>query len=301
MGRGKNFFKVKKYLGRILLVLTQVIFVWALYTTSFYENSSLSILHYLRASAFCFCLLLQACQIRASISDPGEVRQKSIPLKLLLFHEMYDRKCRQCNSWKPPRAHHCKRCKKCIFKMDHHCVWINNCIGALNQKYFVLFLFYLLLFILTVLGIHTIGICDYFMRSKRKILSIIMTMTITKFQIYSILVIIFCFTIIISQMLLNQITAIRDNQTAVESIQDKFGRQQFFVNNFKQVFGDQEWYHWLLPTKPKLKLNYAEIVYAQELDNFDTEFVEDILYDETNPANIHFAEFMLDNYSKQKQ
>lgn len=26
--------------------------------------------------------------------------------------------------------------------MDHHCVWIRNCIGQANQKYFVLFLVY---------------------------------------------------------------------------------------------------------------------------------------------------------------
>jgi len=28
--------------------------------------------------------------------------------------------CRKCNVAKPPRAHHCKICKRCVLKMDHH-------------------------------------------------------------------------------------------------------------------------------------------------------------------------------------
>eukprot|EP00808_Paulinella_micropora_P010308 g60341.t1 len=51
--------------------------------------------------------------------------------------------CRKCNVVKPMRAHHCSVCKRCVLKMDHHCPWVNACVGWRNHKHFLLFLFHL--------------------------------------------------------------------------------------------------------------------------------------------------------------
>jgi palmitoyltransferase len=40
-------------------------------------------------------------------------------------------------------------CNKCVEKFDHHCVYINNCLGHRNHKYFILFLICISLYILT--------------------------------------------------------------------------------------------------------------------------------------------------------
>lgn len=49
--------------------------------------------------------------------------------------------CNKCDAYKPPRAHHCKHCGKCVLRMDHHCPWIGNCVGFGNYSYFVRFVY----------------------------------------------------------------------------------------------------------------------------------------------------------------
>lgn len=59
--------------------------------------------------------------------------------------KIMSKKCKKCNSIKPPHSHHCSICKHCIAHMDHHCPWVNNCVGYYNQKHFCLFLVYVFL------------------------------------------------------------------------------------------------------------------------------------------------------------
>jgi len=50
------------------------------------------------------------------------------------------RYCMKCKSIRPPRAHHCSICGKCVLRMDHHCPWVGNCVGLYNHKFFLMFL-----------------------------------------------------------------------------------------------------------------------------------------------------------------
>jgi len=68
--------------------------------------------------------------------------------------------CKKCNVVKPPRAHHCSICGHCVLKMDHHCPWINRCVGLNNYRYFYLFLLYVTFatwYIAAVLSPHALG------------------------------------------------------------------------------------------------------------------------------------------------
>ena len=62
--------------------------------------------------------------------------------------------CDTCNTVKPPRTHHCSQCKRCVIRMDHHCVWIANCVGLHNMKPFLLFLIYSV-----ITSVYSFGIC----------------------------------------------------------------------------------------------------------------------------------------------
>jgi len=50
------------------------------------------------------------------------------------------RYCEKCRQIKPPRAHHCSICGRCVLRMDHHCPWVGNCVGHRSHKYFWNFL-----------------------------------------------------------------------------------------------------------------------------------------------------------------
>jgi len=108
-----------------------------------------------------FTTLLTICYIRSVLVHPGEIPDNDpqsttafdkpmpvdwAPMALQEMKKTGERRhCKWCGKYKPDRCHHCRVCKCCILKMDHHCPWIYNCVGFANYKFFFLLLFYAVL------------------------------------------------------------------------------------------------------------------------------------------------------------
>ncbi|CAD8138087.1 unnamed protein product [Paramecium octaurelia] len=73
--------------------------------------------------------------------------------------------CDTCKIYKTSTTAHCRRCDNCVQGFDHHCVWLGQCIGQRNYRYFycfILFLTIMLTFLLIVQIKHLADMDDYF-------------------------------------------------------------------------------------------------------------------------------------------
>jgi len=107
-------------------------------------------------------VLLLLCYFQSIITGPGEIPDNDMQWEYIPQDTRFPpgslqdsalnvqekkrsgdrRHCKWCGKYKPDRCHHCRVCRTCVLKMDHHCPWIYNCVGHGNYKYFFLLLVY---------------------------------------------------------------------------------------------------------------------------------------------------------------
>uniref|UniRef100_W5N982 Palmitoyltransferase n=1 Tax=Lepisosteus oculatus TaxID=7918 RepID=W5N982_LEPOC len=159
------------------------------------------------------------------------------------------RYCDRCQLVKPDRCHHCSVCDKCILKMDHHCPWVNNCVGFSNYKFFMLFLAYSLLYCVFIaatdlqyfIKFWTNGLPDT--QAKFHIMFLFFAATMFSVSLSSLFGY-HCWLVSKNRSTLGREEAFR--APAFRHGADKNGFSLGLSKNFRQVFGDEKQY-WFLP------------------------------------------------------
>jgi hypothetical protein len=192
---------------------------------------------------------------RSTFSDPGDTRRRHIhppdfvgPLEqhaIIIQDIETARYCGLCRQWKPMRTHHCSDCGHCTLKMDHHCVWINNCVGWLNYKQFVLLSFWGLL------------LCSFVFATTLQILiwgiaSVPPRTTGSSVQVLLICIFSLLFWLVFAALFLYHVKlAFVQGRTTIEQLLVRDGEpvpnyDQGFRRNWTHVLG-AKWYLWLVP------------------------------------------------------
>ena len=152
-----------------------------------------------------------------------------------------------CNVFKPERCHHCSACNRCVLNMDHHCPWINNCVGFWNRKYFLLLLIYVLIMTYTTaLSLFY----DFYKTLEYGFNNKFFSKDDPKLNNYILIMVSFLLNFIIACLMTAflkfHIMLASDNKTTIENL-DKMGRPFTSVydvgtrENWKQIFGTNPW------------------------------------------------------------
>ena len=151
-------------------------------------------------------------------------------------------RCFSCYVVRPNRAHHCSSCKGCVLGEDHHCPWVNNCIGLFNKKFFFLFNFYSF-----ISALYSIFICALYSIYKNygNILDNAYLIIVIIFQLFFGLTIsIFCFL-----MLKDMFDGWDAESSYIDYKNKKILEKSCFSDEIKKSFGNEFGLNWFIPFK----------------------------------------------------
>eukprot|EP00092_Neocalanus_flemingeri_P028463 GFUD01030907.1.p1 GENE.GFUD01030907.1~~GFUD01030907.1.p1 ORF type:complete len:477 (+),score=126.22 GFUD01030907.1:106-1536(+) len=152
------------------------------------------------------------------------------------------RYCEKCLCIKPDRSHHCSVCEDCTLKMDHHCPWVNNCVGFHNYKFFLLFLGYALSYCVFIAA----STARYFLRIWLLEKEADQELGSAKYHILFVFFISILFSLSVSSLFWYHLWLVLHNRSTLEQFRapifennasDPNGWSLGKLNNMREVFG----------------------------------------------------------------
>eukprot|EP00762_Andalucia_godoyi_P004117 ANDGO_06276.mRNA.1 Protein S-acyltransferase 8 len=137
IGASKQLKRSQFYIFLFFSVIHPYIFVFTLYTML---QTSLHSVEFQTAYVILFTVTMYLYS-RLVKSNPGYIDQRLIDdlIRRNGPSSVY-RKCEVCCLEVPYRCRHCYECGRCVALMDHHCPWIQSCVGEYNVARFFWFL-----------------------------------------------------------------------------------------------------------------------------------------------------------------
>jgi palmitoyltransferase len=85
----------------------------------------------------------------ASYQDPGYIL-KSDKISFLKLNKYFDASylCPTCEILHSQDSRHCIICNRCVDRFDHHCPWLDNCVGSGNHLTFLIYLITMWIFLI---------------------------------------------------------------------------------------------------------------------------------------------------------
>jgi len=188
----------------------------------------------------------------AACSNPGVVPRK--PTKLDAWSTpppkhvtvngvlVRQRWCSTCHIHRPLRSKHCSFCDRCVFRFDHHCTWLGNCVGLGNYRAFLTLVLAASLFfghsmLITILVLrHDVSAADAWLGGWRRVLRRVFIVNVGKsaYAAYSLVMFLAFFVLLLYHAII-----IGCNLTTNEHVRDYYLTRNPFdltcTENYRQV------------------------------------------------------------------
>mmetsp|Transcript_23323 Transcript_23323/g.55156 ORF Transcript_23323/g.55156 Transcript_23323/m.55156 type:complete len:392 (+) Transcript_23323:239-1414(+) len=205
------------------------------------------------------------------------------------------RRCPKCDdNFKPGRAHHDSVTGRCVVKFDHFCPWVGNAVGAMNHKFFVLFIGYTMvtclvsLFLIGLRAISCGGPSPFFSQETNGIESWCTRWNESYYGL-ALLVISVIFFLFTSCMLSEQVEAIKTNTSKIARMKMSVGNAgtelSRVTEEFNEMFGgdsNRVAIHWFLPLPVEYPNGMKKVVLGYDWD----ETFEAVPYKEPDSGDL---------------